>query len=135
MAGLRVILHDLPRPAPAFDVEMEEDGGPVAGYADAIVFDEGLDGRGWQDGAEEGDQVGVAVGADGAFDVGDGDGAEDNVPSPNALRAFRLSFLHLVLYLSKLFVYLYCHSTYDIRHNKRHLIPSEMPFFSPPKKR
>jgi len=56
-------------------------------------------------------------------------------PSSNALRAFRLSFLHLVLFLSKLFVNLHCHSTYDIRHNKRHLIPSEMPFFSPPKKR
>jgi hypothetical protein len=34
--------------------------------------------------------VRVAVGAHGAFDVGDGDGAEDNVPSPNPLRAFRL---------------------------------------------
>ena len=76
MAGLGVILHHLAGPAPAFDVELEEDGGPVAGDADAVVFDEGFDGGGWQDGAEEGDQVGVAVGADGAFDVGDGDGAE-----------------------------------------------------------
>ncbi len=77
MACLRIILHDLAGPAPAFDVELEEDGGTIAGDADTVVFDEGFDGGGWQDGAEEGDQVGVAVGADGAFDVGDGDGAEE----------------------------------------------------------
>ena len=76
VAGLGVVLHDLAGAAPAFDVELEEDGGPVAGHADAVVFDEGFDGGGWQDGAKEGDEVGVAVGAHGAFDVGDGDGAE-----------------------------------------------------------
>ena len=76
MAGLGVILHHLASATPAFDVELEEDGGTVAGYADAVVFDEGFDGGGWQDGAQEGDEMGVAVGAHGAFDVGDGDGAE-----------------------------------------------------------
>ena len=64
MAGLGVVLHDLAGTTPAFDVELEEDGGPVAGDADAVVFDEGFDGRCRQDGAQEGDQVGVAVGAD-----------------------------------------------------------------------
>ena len=76
VAGLGIILHDFAGTAAAFDVELEEDGGTIAGDADTVVFDEGFDGGGWQDGAEEGDQVGVAVGADGAFDVGDGDGAE-----------------------------------------------------------
>lgn len=76
MAGLGVILHNLAGPAPAFDVELEEDGGPVAGDADTVVFDEGFDSRCRQDGAKEGNEVRVAVGADGAFDVGDGDGAE-----------------------------------------------------------
>ena len=76
VAGLGVILHDLAGPAPAFDVELEEDGGPVAGNADAVVFDEGIDGGCRQDGSKEGDEMGVAVGTDGAFDVGDGDGAE-----------------------------------------------------------
>ena len=76
VAGLGIILHDLPRPAPAFDVELEEDGGSVAGHADAVVFNQGFDGGGRQDGAKEGDEMGVAVGAHGAFDVGDGDGAE-----------------------------------------------------------
>ena len=76
VSGFGVVLHDLPRPAPAFDVELEEDGGPVAGNADAVVFDEGIDGGCRQDGSKEGDEMGVAVGTDGAFDVGDGDGAE-----------------------------------------------------------
>ncbi len=77
VAGLGIILHDFAGTAPALDVELEEDGGTVAGDADAVVFDQGLDGAGVEEGAKEGDEVGVAVGADGAVDIGDGDGAEE----------------------------------------------------------
>ena len=76
VAGLGIIFHDFAGTAAAFDVELEEDGGTVAGDADAVVFDQGLDGAGVEEGAKEGDEVGVAVGADGAVDIGDGDGAE-----------------------------------------------------------
>lgn len=76
VAGLGIILHDFAGTAAAFDVELEEDGGSVAGDADAVVFDQGLDGARVEEGAKEGDEVGVAVGADGAVDIGDGDGAE-----------------------------------------------------------
>lgn len=76
VAGLGIILHDFAGTAAAFDVELEEDGGTVAGDADAVVFGQGLDGARVEEGAKEGDEVGVAVGADGAVDIGDGDGAE-----------------------------------------------------------
>ena len=71
-----VVFHNLACAAAAEFVDLEEDGGSGAGDADAVFFDEGLDGHRVDDGLEEGDEVGVLIEADATVHHVVRDGAE-----------------------------------------------------------
>ncbi len=64
VASLWVVLHHLAGAAAALGVELEEDGVSPAGDAEAVFVNEAFDDQGIQEGPEEGDEGGVAVGAD-----------------------------------------------------------------------
>ena len=64
VAGLRVVLHDLPGPASALDVNLVEDDGFLTRDPDAVFLDEGGNRYRVKKGAEEGDEIGVEGRAD-----------------------------------------------------------------------
>lgn len=71
VAGLGVVFHHFAGAYAALGVYLVEDDGAVAGDAEAVFLDEGCDGDGVKEGAKEGDEVGVVVGADApGYDVG-----------------------------------------------------------------
>ena len=61
VASLGVVLHNLPGPAAAVDVQLEEDDVLLAGHAQLVVVDEPLNDDGVKQGAKEGDEVGIPV--------------------------------------------------------------------------
>ncbi len=64
VASVGVVLHHFASAAAALGIELEEDGVSPAGDAEAVFVDETFDDQGIQEGPEEGDEGGVAVGAD-----------------------------------------------------------------------
>lgn len=66
MSCLAVVFHHLARPATAELVNLEEDHVAGAGDADAVFLDQFVDRRGFDDGFQEGHQVGIVVEADAA---------------------------------------------------------------------
>ena len=68
MSCLAVVFHHLASPAAAELVELKEDHVTGAGHADTVFLDEFVDGRGFDDGFQEGHQVGVVIEADAAGD-------------------------------------------------------------------
>ncbi len=64
VASLGVVLHNLPGPAAAVDIELEEDDVLLAGHAQLVVVDEALNDNGVKHSAKEGDEVGIPVRSD-----------------------------------------------------------------------
>ncbi len=69
MAVLRIVEHDLPGPATALNIYLEEDGALGLGDANLVLVDEAFDDERVKEGTEEGDQVGIIVVTDGALEL------------------------------------------------------------------